>query len=420
MKAFDTSNTSVLLIGPYPPPFGGIASHLVTLIPGLLQRNVRDVAVIKFDVKDDVKMVDGGTVYSFTEKKHVWKLLLPWNWKFIFWALVYLAAARLGYKAILTEATKAYLIGCIAKRHGSNVFSYYQVDHSVSIIICSKIWRRTKAFVLTVFGEVYDEAGFFKKADKIIARILNSADALASSSCHCASGYTKFLNGRRVEPVYYGVDLDRFYTGRQAESVAFRKEMGVGDNDILLFFMGRFSPLMGLDKLLEAMPQIFENQKNIYFLIAGANGPLSDQVAVFQQKFADNVKVLSEVPFSLQPTLYGSADIVIAPSRDQHACMGMSIKEAMASAKVVIGSDAGGIPEAIVEGKTGYLVALDQSKNVDVQKLQQVIMELAKNESLRVSMGINARKRAEDIFSMDRTIDRMTEIFVSSLQKKKR
>lgn len=403
---------NILLIGPYPPPFGGIASHLVTLIPGLQQRGVGNIAVIKFESTDNLKKIDNVNIYSFRVKSYFWRLINPVNWKFLFVAFFSLPVSKLGLRLVLTEATKSYLIGEVARIHKSTVLSYYQVDHSISILICSKIWKKSKAFVLTVFGEVYDEISFFKKANGIISKILDSAQTLVSSSCHCARGYKKFLKNREVEAVYYGVDLDRFKSSNSASQ--FRSEMKLSENDILLFFMGRFSSLMGLDRLLEIMPEIFDEYSNTYFLIAGANGPLSNDVTEFQNKYSNRVKVLTEVPFSLQPALYGAADIILTPSRDQHACMGMSIKEAMASSKVVIGSNAGGIPEAILPNETGLLVPLDASMNVNTIELKNAIVALIGDPSVRISMGEKARKRAEEMFSMDITIDRMMNIFYSA------
>jgi starch synthase len=94
--------------------------------------------------------------------------------------------------------------------------------------------------------------------------------------------------------------------------------------------------------------------------------------------------------------------------------MGMSIKEAMAASRPVIGSDAGGIPEAIVHGQTGLLVPLDASRHVDGDALFAAIEQLASDHVGRAAMGAAARRRACDIFSMDRTIDRMGEIFLAA------
>jgi glycosyltransferase involved in cell wall biosynthesis len=95
--------------------------------------------------------------------------------------------------------------------------------------------------------------------------------------------------------------------------------------------------------------------------------------------------------------------------------MGMSIKEAMAASRPVIGSLAGGIPEAIVDEETGFLVPLDATRHIDASQLLDRIERLVVDADLRTGMGEAARRRAEAMFSMERTIDRMGEIFVAAM-----
>lgn len=408
-------NKNILLAGPYPPPFGGIASHLVTLIPGLREKGFKEIAVVKFETTDSHKVIDCGDLYTFRVSGHLTKLLNPVYWKFIITALNVLPVTKLGIRNVLREAIKAMLIGDIIKKHNIDILSFYQVDHSLALLICSKIWKEKK-IVLTVFGEVYDEKDFFSKSESLIKKMLTVPDALVSSSCHCARGYNMYEPRYKIEPVYYGVDLERFNQPDLKEK--YRKEIGVAEDDILLLFMGRFSEHMGLDRLVEIMPEVFRSNNKIKILIAGAKGPLSDMVAEFKRQYTENVIVMNDVPFLLQPSIYASADIVLAPSRDQHACMGMSIKEAMASSKPVIGSRAGGVPEAIVHGETGFLVPLDSSQNVSKEEMKNCILELTANRNLRETMSFAARKRAEEMFSMQKTIDRMADIFTSTVRTK--
>ncbi len=75
----------------------------------------------------------------------------------------------------------------------------------------------------------------------------------------------------------------------------------------------------------------------------------------------------------------------------------MSVLEAMAYGKAVIGSDIGGIPELIVHGETGYLFPPG-----DHNSLRSRLLELMENPALRHRFGAAGRKRAEEHFSLDR------------------
>jgi len=69
--------------------------------------------------------------------------------------------------------------------------------------------------------------------------------------------------------------------------------------------------------------------------------------------------------------------------------------EAMACGKAVIGTDAGGVPEIIQHGRTGYLVPPD-----DPQALAGALRELLQYPSWRDRMGAAARAHVLSTFSL--------------------
>ena len=68
-----------------------------------------------------------------------------------------------------------------------------------------------------------------------------------------------------------------------------------------------------------------------------------------------------------------------------------------------IGTDVGGIPEEIENGITGIIVPPK-----DVDSLVNAMLLLLSDEKIRLKMGKNAKKRFEDLF----TIEKMTEKYI--------
>ncbi|KTD24327.1 Spore coat protein SA [Legionella lansingensis] len=417
MKEKQCENLRLLLVGPYPPPYGGIATHLTTLIPGMFARGAQDVAIISFGDKEEVSQIDGATLYRFDTRRHLRKLASHPGRRMVAASLKTLGKEGFGVRRVVSEAVKAILINHIAEQHRSQVVSFYQSDCSLSLLPCKHTWGAYRGVMLMIFGEIYDSPNFFMKRKTFFERYLASPQAVASSSKHCACSFAKVLGiSQEIEPVYLGIDLDRFAKKELREP--YRAELGVTSDEILATFMGRFNEEMGIGRLLEIAPTLLEHLPKVKLLFAGAKGPFSEAVAAFAKKYQGRVHVLNNIPFELQPSIYAASDIVLAPSHDQHACMGMSIKEAMAASRPVIGSDAGGIPEAIVHGETGYLVPLDkETQHIDGEELLHCIERLASDANLREAMGIAARRRAEAIFSVERTNDRMAELFMTVMPK---
>jgi glycosyltransferase involved in cell wall biosynthesis len=89
--------------------------------------------------------------------------------------------------------------------------------------------------------------------------------------------------------------------------------------------------------------------------------------------------------------LYRAADIFALPSRaDCYSLVGM---EALASGLPVVMTPVGGIPDLVREGKTGFLVKVD-----DETMLGDVLESLVRDAPLRQQMGAQSRLEAESSF----------------------
>jgi glycosyltransferase involved in cell wall biosynthesis len=93
----------------------------------------------------------------------------------------------------------------------------------------------------------------------------------------------------------------------------------------------------------------------------------------------------------------GLADVFLLPSELES--FGLSALEAMACGVPVVGSDAGGMPELVAEGQSGYLRPVG-----DVEGMAACVLSILKHDALRQTLGAASRKRAEDLFSMERIV----------------
>ena len=404
----------VLLVATYPPPFGGIATHLTTLIPGLKQRGAEDIAVLSFGDHDAVEQRDDFTLYRFNLKQAAKFLGPPSAWPVVAATLRALGGQSLGAKPLLLETLKAVLCDMVARQHDSRVVSFYASEASLQLLPLARHWGTRRRTVLTVFGEVYSEPAFMQRHRALYAELFAQPHAVLSSSRHCASSFASIGIQRTIEPVYYGVRLDGVTSA--ALRAQFRREHGLAEQDVVVLFVGRFSKEMGLDVLLRATPGILEADPRIRIVIAGGKAELSAEAAAVAEQHVGRVIVIENLPLSQQDALYSAGDMLVAPSFNQRACMGMAIKEAMAATLPVIASVGGGVPEAVVDSETGFLIPLDASGAVDVDAFSQAVLRLARDPRLRTRLGGAGRRRAESIFAYDVTNERMATIFMSAMK----
>jgi glycosyltransferase involved in cell wall biosynthesis len=89
----------------------------------------------------------------------------------------------------------------------------------------------------------------------------------------------------------------------------------------------------------------------------------------------------------------------------------VSILEAMAEGLPVIATAVGGIPKAVIDGESGYLV-----RSGDEHAMADRIGELVRDGECRRRMGARAREVAADRFSADRFVKRIQTIYDEMLR----
>ena len=168
---------------------------------------------------------------------------------------------------------------------------------------------------------------------------------------------------------------------------------------------------MGLDVVITTARELINQNINFFLVIAGATGELTSDAKLLAQQYPHHICVLENIPFDLKKSLYSSANILVAPSFNQRACMGVSIKEAMAASMPVIAGQGGGIPEAVVDGVTGQLIPIDDSGQVDPFLFHKALKSLINNSRLRDKLGQAARQRAVELFSVNKTNLKVSKLF---------
>ena len=209
-----------------------------------------------------------------------------------------------------------------------------------------------------------------------------------------------------VKVVPMGVDLESLNPSKDREKI--RDRYGIKPTDPVVLYLGRMHRNLGLHTVLEAIPKFSGQAKTI---IEVASGELTDAANEIARRFPDQVFVAPDFPFEDLSGFYGASDVVVAPSPDNRPCMGLAIKEAMASGKPVVACDIGGIPEAVDHGVTGLLVPTENAES-----LAQSVTQLLDDPKKRQLMGENGRLRAADLFSVEKTNQRLESIFSRILQ----
>ena len=161
-----------------------------------------------------------------------------------------------------------------------------------------------------------------------------------------------------------GIDTAKFLPGDDYETIrtAKRKELGIGDNDILMLSVGELNKNKNHEVMLRAMAEL--GDKRIKYVVAG-RGALAEYLNGLASNLgiADQVQLLGFRTDVME--LFKAADVFVHPSFREG--LSVAVMEAMASGLPVICSRIRGNTDLIEEGKGGYLFnPADSSEMKDV------------------------------------------------------
>ena len=269
--------------------------------------------------------------------------------------------------------------------------------HLLPIAYISRIFHRKAIIFLNVYGlEIWSGLKLFEIFS--LSRVCN----IISDSHFTANYLTQELNipADRIRVIWDPVDTTRFKPLAVQES-SIRLKFGLPDkkSKLTLMILGRISVgsrHKGYDRLIDLMKEIIE--EDITLIIAGdGDDRLRLMGRIENEGLIGKVFFTGSVPEHDLVDIYQIPDIFILVS-DRGISRGEGVPltplEAAACGKPIIVGDQDGSQEAIREGENGYVVSPDNR-----DQLKRVVLRLYNQESLRIKMGINARKIIEQEFS---------------------
>ncbi|MDE0863183.1 MAG: glycosyltransferase family 4 protein [Rubripirellula sp.] len=249
------------------------------------------------------------------------------------------------------------------------------------------------------------------------ARLMWTLQRTTTVSCVSKelAGKIEMLLGERIDPLVVSnvVDPEIFLPEGSGTQLALRESLGIGRDEHVLGFCGELRHKKGLPFILAALR---ESQRvgPTCLLVIGAVRPREQaQLATFAVEFPEIAKRIvvtghlerqSEVARHFQ-----LCDVVLQPSLWDG--LPNAVLEAMACGKIVVASDAGGIPEAIVHGKTGFLIPKALLNNLGKAVQDVLCMPSAQRSSIETAARdhvLTHFNRQQEALQLSRLLKRLS------------
>jgi len=178
--------------------------------------------------------------------------------------------------------------------------------------------------------------------------------------------------------------------------------MGLPATTPLFVSVGRVEANKGFDVLAAALARAATDLPEQWAWVLVGDGPQRPVVEATAAGIADHVRFAGALPDADLHSLLAAADWFVHPTRYE----GSSIVtlEAMAHGLPVIASAAGGLPDKIIDGRSGYLVAPGDSRALADALLRA-------SSAPAAAMGEVGRQHCETAFSWEAIIDRYVDVY---------
>lgn len=305
------------------------------------------------------------------------------------------------------DLTLASKMAQVAKREKFDILHvHYAVPHAVCAVLARQMVGDHLKVVTTLHGTDITVLGYDPTLSDIICFGINESDAVTSVSYDLAAETKRIFNIKKeIHTVYNFVDT-RVYQKKTKHNL--RKNYGISDDEKVLIHISNFRKVKRIPDVISIFARVKQEMKAKLILVG--DGPEYNKICklVKEKQLEDDVIFLGKQKNTADILSISDALLLVSEKES----FGLVALEAMACGVPVIGSNAGGIPEVIENGVTGFT-----SEVGNVEELSKQTIRLLKDEMLHEQMAQQSYERATSKFHSDKIVKEYESIYKSLLQK---
>ena len=214
----------------------------------------------------------------------------------------------------------------------------------------------------------------------------------------------RVLSDERLSYLAPGIDPDQFNFDTHARQ-ALRTQWNVGNGPVI-FSAAMFRPDVkteGLTWVIRACGELWRRGNNLHLVIAGDGKEKERLLRLAREQLPRQCHFAGEIPRKEMYRYYSACDLFVFPGIRES--LGMVFLEAQSCGLPVVAFDNAGVPEAVQNGKTGYLVPLYAAR-----PFADAIERLLKNKDLRRQMGQAAQSHIRQAHDLNKNYQRMEQV----------
>lgn len=204
----------------------------------------------------------------------------------------------------------------------------------------------------------------------------------------------------RREPlcVYLSRDAGQFTP--DADRCEVRARLGWPARNVVAIYVGGLVETKGMNELIKAAEPLLKKHTDLQLVCVG-DGPCRENMARLADRVGrkDAVVLTGNVTPEDVPAYLQASDFLVLPSHSEG--LPQAVLEAMDCGLPVVATRVGGVPEAVIDGRTGLLVEAGNA-----EQLRDAMERMIGDPAFRAAAGREGLSRAREVFDSDRNAAR--------------
>lgn len=283
---------------------------------------------------------------------------------------------------------------------------HYAVPHAVCAYLAKQMVGENLKIVTTLHGTDITVLGQDVTLKDLIALAINKSDAVTAVSADLIRQTREALDITRDIDLTYNFIDKRVYYPREVSTL--RSEFAAPGEKILMH-ISNFRPVKRVPDVIDVFDRVNKAMPSKLLLVGEGPDMPKVQSRIRELGIEDRVHFLGKQDEIAQ--VISLADILLLPSEKES--FGLVALEAMACGVPTVGSEAGGIPELVLHGVTGYLAPIG-----DTTAMAEYALTLLSDPAKKESMRAACLERAHTQFCDQKITHEYEEIYYRVLGRK--
>lgn len=285
---------------------------------------------------------------------------------------------------------------------------HYALPHATSAWLGRRIAGREDIPVITTLhGTDITIIGNDPSYLNVTRFSVDISDAVTTVSSWLASRVNEVVGCECDSKVIYNfVDAERFLPERSPAAQRLRS----GSESPILMHVSNFRPVKHVSDVVDTFLKIREKMPVRLVMVGDGPERPNAENRLKNSPYRDDVHFLE--PQGNIENLLPAADLLMLPSDAES--FGLIALEAMACGVPVIGTNAGGLPEVVTDGREGRLLPVGDSDN-----MAKAAMEILSNPGLHRKMSTVARETAIQKFSPAVIVKQYEDLYFATIEQVK-